>query len=265
MKIAKKISAAKDVVAGKPVRWLGWLEEAGGILTLSLNVLLHMFKPPFRFELIFTQMRFIGVQSMFVVVLTGIFTGMVFSLQSGRAFRLFDAESLTGAVAGLAITRELGPVLAALMVTGRAGSAIAAELGTMRVTQQIDALKSMAVNPINYLVVPRVIATILVMPLLTAIFDFVSLIGTYVVGVKLLRIPEAIFMHNLKWYIDIGDITQGLFKAACFGFIIAVVGCFKGIHASGGAKGVGLATTQAVVIASVAILVSDYFLTALLF
>ncbi len=241
------------------------VREVGSMLLLAGQVFYYGLRPPYRFAQIFLQMRLIGVQSLFIVVLTGIFTGMVFALQSGRAFRLFNAESLTGAVAGLSLARELAPVLTALMVTARAGSAMAAELGTMRVTQQVDALEAMAVHPVNYLVAPRVFATVLMLPLLAAIFNFVGALGTYVVGVMLLRIDEGIFLYNIRWYVDIEDLVQGFSKAICFGFVLAVVGCYKGLHATGGAKGVGIATTSAVVIASVAILVGDYFLTALLF
>jgi phospholipid/cholesterol/gamma-HCH transport system permease protein len=242
-----------------------FLNEIGAILLLAWQVLIGIIRWPLRIPLVFIQMRFIGVQSLFIVALTGMFTGMVFALQSGRAFRLFNAEALTGAASGLSLARELAPVLSAIMVTARAGSAMAAEIGTMRVTQQVDALSAMAVNPVSYLVIPRVLATVLVMPLLTAIFDFVGGIGTYIVGVKFLKIDEAVFMQKMAWYVDADDLLQGLFKACCFGFILSVVGCYKGLNAAGGAKGVGEATTSAVVIASIAILVSDYFITALFF
>lgn len=259
------IEYGKEMTARLGVIIQNLLRQVGAMLMLSGEVIIGAFKPPYRINQIFTQMNFIGVQSLFIIILTGIFTGMVFGLQSGRAFRLFNADSLTGAVAGLSLARELAPVLSAIMVTARAGSAMAAELGTMRVTQQIDAIMAMAVSPVNYLVIPRVIATVLVMPLLTAVFDFVGGLGTYIVGVKLLKIDEGVFMYKIRWYVDIEDIIQGLFKACVFGFVLAVVGCYKGLNANGGAKGVGTATTSAVVIAAVAILVGDYFLTALLF
>lgn len=241
------------------------LEQLGELTLLAWQVMRGSVTPPLRSQLIFNQMQFIGVKSLFIICLTGLFTGMVFGLQSGRAFRLFNADTLTGAVTGLSLARELAPVLSALMVTARAGSAMAAELGTMRVTQQVDALLAMAVNPVHYLVIPRVVATVLVMPLLTGLFNLVGGFGSYLVGVKLLDINAGIFMSKLSWYVDIADLVQGLFKACCFGFILALVGCYRGLQAHGGAKGVGEATTSAVVIASVAILVSDYFLTALLF
>lgn len=241
------------------------IDQTGRILLFLAEVLRQAFSPPIRWKLTVQQIQFIGVGSLFIVVLTGAFTGMVFGLQSGRAFALFQAETLTGAVASIAIARELSPVLAALMVTARAGSSMAAQIGTMQVTQQVDALVAMAINPINYLIVPRVIASVLVLPLLTAVFDFVGALGTYLVGVKLLQIPHAIFVQKIEYYVDVSDIVQGMFKSAVFGLILSLVGCYKGFNAKGGAAGVGRVTTEAVVIASVAILVSDYFLTALLF
>ncbi|HLG20001.1 MAG TPA: ABC transporter permease [Bdellovibrionota bacterium] len=241
------------------------ISEAGSTFLLLKEVAIQLFSPPVRWRLALQQVQFIGVSSIFIVVLTGSFTGMVFALQSGRAFALFRAETLTGAVASIAIARELGPVLTALMVTARAGSAMAAQLGTMQVTQQVDALISLAVHPVHYLIVPRVLAAVVALPLLTAVFDFVGALGTYVVGVKLLQIDEGIFVQKIQYYADVPDIVQGMFKAAVFGLIIAIVSCYKGYYAHGGAAGVGRATTQAVVISSVAILVSDYFLTALLF
>ncbi len=241
------------------------IDETGKMLLLLWQAVVQMITPPIRWKLIVVQMQFIGVSSLFIVLLTGAFTGMVFSLQSGRAFALFRAETLTGAVATLAIARELSPVLTAIMVTARAGSAMAAQLGTMQVTQQIDALESMAVNPIHYLIVPRMVASLLVLPLLTTIFDFIGALGAYVVGVKLLKIDEAIFVQKIQYYVDVSDVVQGLFKSCFFAIIIVLVSCYKGYNARGGAAGVGRATTHAVVISSVAVLVSDYFLTALLF
>jgi phospholipid/cholesterol/gamma-HCH transport system permease protein len=241
------------------------IHQTGRILLLFWEVIVASVHPPIRWQLTLQQMRFIGVSSLFIVVLTGAFTGMVFALQSGRAFAMFGAETLTGATACLVIARELAPVFTALMVTARAGSAMAAQLGTMQVTQQIDALASMAVNPVHYLIVPRVLATILVAPILTAVFNFVGALGTYIVAVKVLEINEAIFVEKIRYYVEVSDIVQGLFKSVVFAAILSLVCCYKGYNARGGAAGVGLVTTQAVVISSVAILVSDYFLAALLF
>ncbi|HQB14593.1 MAG TPA: ABC transporter permease [Syntrophales bacterium] len=241
------------------------VEEMGRIVLLFISVLGWMFRPPLRLRLIFKQMEFVGVRSIFVVVLTGMFTGMVMALQGYHGFRMFSAEGMVGATVALGMTRELGPVLTSLMVTARAGSAMAAEIGTMKVTEQVDALYVMAANPIQYLIVPRVIAGVIMVPFLTIISDFVGIVGGYFVGVGLLNINSGIFMKNITKMVELSDIFNGLVKAACFGLILSLVGCYKGFHATGGAEGVGRATTEAVVLASITILISDYFLTALMF
>jgi len=232
---------------------------------MFLAVLAWTFRPPLKLRNIFKQMEFVGVKSIFVVVLTGAFTGMVMTLQGYHGFRLFSAESLVGGTVALGMTRELGPVLTALMVTARAGSAMAAELGTMRVTEQIDALAVMAANPVKHLIVPRVIAGVLMVPLLTVVSDFVGIVGGYFVGVRILNLNAEVFMKNILRVVELNDIYSGLVKAACFGLILSVVGCYKGFNTSGGAAGVGRATTEAVVLASISILISDYFLTAIMF
>jgi len=242
-----------------------FIEEFGLVMFLLLSSIAWMVRPPMRLRAIFKQMEFVGVNSLLVVILTGAFTGAVLALQAYHGFRLFSAESLVGSTVALAMTRELGPVLTALIVTGRAGSSMAAELGTMRVTEQIDALHSMATNPIKYLVVPRIIAGVFMLPLLTIVADFVGIIGGYFVGVGLLKINSGIYVAKMIEIVELGDIFNGLVKAACFGLILSLIGCYKGYYTAGGAQGVGKATTQAVVIASVSILVSDYFLTAAMF
>ncbi len=242
-----------------------FIEEFGLVMFLLLATLAWMLRPPLRLRAIFKQMEFVGVNSLVVVILTGAFTGAVLALQAYHGFRSFSAESLVGSTVGLAMTRELGPVLTSLMVTGRAGSAMAAELGTMRVTEQIDALYTMAANPIKYLVVPRIVAGVLMLPLLTIVADFVGIIGGYIVGVGMLKINSGIYVAKMIEIVELGDIFNGLVKSACFGLILSLVGCYKGFYTTGGAQGVGKATTQAVVIASVSILISDYFLTAAMF
>jgi phospholipid/cholesterol/gamma-HCH transport system permease protein len=187
------------------------------------------------------------------------------ALQGYHGFKMFSAESLVGGTVALGMTRELGPVLTSLMVTARAGSAMAAELGTMRVTEQIDALYVMAANPVKHLIVPRVIAGVFMVPLLTVVSDFVGIAGGYFVGVHILGINSGAFIKNITRLLDLNDIYNGLTKAACFGLILTVVGCYKGFNTRGGAEGVGRATTEAVVLASITILISDYFLTAIMF
>ena len=237
----------------------------GKILLLFVSVLAWMFRPPLKLRNIFKQMEFVGVKSIFVVVLTGTFTGMVMALQGYHGFRMFSAESLVGSTVALGMTRELGPVLTSLMVTARAGSAMAAELGTMRVTEQIDALYVMAANPVKHLIVPRVIAGVLMVPLLTVVSDFVGILGGYFVGVHILGINSGVFVKNITRLVELNDIYNGLVKAACFGLILSLIGCYKGFNTRGGAEGVGRATTEAVVLASITILISDYFLTAIMF
>ncbi|MCX5852414.1 MAG: ABC transporter permease [Deltaproteobacteria bacterium] len=241
------------------------VEEAGSVLLMFIDVLKWMVKPPLKLDLIIKQMEFVGVKSLFVVVLTGTFTGMVMALQGYYGFRMFNAESMVGSTVALGITRELGPVLTAIMVTARAGSAMAAELGTMRVTEQIDAYYVMSANPVKYLIVPRIVAAVLMLPLLTIVADFVGILGGYFVGVPILHINAGAFMKNIVTIVSLDDIYNGLIKSAFFGLILSVAGCYKGFTMTGGAEGVGKATTEAVVLASVSILVCDYFLTAIMF
>jgi len=249
--------------AGKPV--ISICEEFGRIFLLLINAFSWMLRPPFRIRIIIKQMEFVGVKSLAVVLITGAFSGMVFALQTYYGFRMFGGEGLVGVTVTLAMTRELGPVFTALMVTGRAGSAMAAELGTMRVTEQIDALYTMSVNPIQYLVLPRILAGILMLPILTVMCDFVGVIGGYFVGVDLLKINSGIFMSRIYELVEMDDIYNGLIKSACFGLILTLVGCYKGFYTKGGAEGVGRSTTESVVFSSVSILISDYILTAVMF
>ncbi len=240
------------------------LDEIGKYFYLVLQGVLWCFRPPFRVHLIFKQMEFVGVRSLSIVCISGTFTGMVFALQSGNAFAMFGAEGYVGPTVVLALTLELSPVLSALMIAGRAGSAMAAEIGTMKVTEQVDALLSMAVNPVNYLVVPRIVASVVMLPIMCMVYNLVGTFGAWLVATRVLGYDEGVFIRNVEWFVDADDIFKGLAKAMVFGFIIATVGCFKGYYTSGGAEGVGRATTQSVVVSSVAVLISDYFLTDLL-
>ena len=241
------------------------IEEVGRIFLFLLETFRSSLTLPLRWKLIAKQMEFVGVRSISVVVLTGTFTGMVLALQSSYAFRKFGAQSLVGTTVALSMTRELGPVLTSLMVAARAGSAMAAELGTMRVTEQIDALTVMAVDPLRYLVVPRILAGFFMVPVLCVMSNFVGILGGYFVGVNLLGINSGLYVNNTVKYLELNDLYNGLIKAAVFGVILSTIGCYKGFYASGGAHGVGKATTEAVVLASVLILINDYFLTALMF
>jgi phospholipid/cholesterol/gamma-HCH transport system permease protein len=209
-------------------------------------------------------MESVGVDSLLVVILTGVFTGGVFTLQIIYGFKSFSAESMVGPTVAMAMTRELGPVLTALMVAGRIGSAMAAELSAMKVSEQMDALTVMAADPVKYLVAPRILAGILMLPLLTAIADAVGVVGGFFVAVGR-GLDPGVFTGRILEVVVMGDIYNGLIKAALFGFIISSVGCYEGFYTEGGASGVGRSTTKAVVISYVAILVSDFMLTAVMF
>lgn len=238
------------------------IQETGEFLLFARSSFSWLFARPFRRDVFFRQMEFIGVRSLPIIALTGLFTGMVFGLQTGYAFRTFNAQIFVGSTVGLALTREIGPVFTALMVAARAGSAMAAEIGTMKVTEQVDALSAMAVNPLHYLVVPRVFASFVMLPLLAAVFSLIGVMGAYFVAVHLLHIGPTVFMQKLTYYVDADDVIGGLIKAAFFGVMLGLVSCHRGYRTYGGAEGVGRSTTQAVVMSSVAILVLDYFLTS---
>jgi phospholipid/cholesterol/gamma-HCH transport system permease protein len=207
----------------------------------------------------------IGFFSLPVVALTALFTGMVLALQSYTGFSRFGAESAIASVVVLSVTRELGPVLAGLMVSGRAGAAMAAELGTMRVTDQIDALSTLSTDPMKYLVAPRLLAGIIALPLLVVLADILGVAGGYLVAVRKLGFSSGTYLNSTFANLEVQDVLSGLIKASVFGFIIALMGCFNGYRSKGGAQGVGTATTSAVVSASILILALDYILTQILF
>ncbi|MDR2883796.1 MAG: ABC transporter permease [Deferribacteraceae bacterium] len=244
---------------------LSVVRTTGGLCIMLWDSLRWGFRPPYRKGLIFEQLDFVGVQSIPIVILTGTFTGMVFAFQSYIGFSEFGAESMTGTVVALAMARELGPVLSSIMVTARAGSAMTAELGTMRVTEQIDALYVLAVEPLQYLVSPRITASVIAMPMLNLIAVFFGILGGYLVSVIALGINSNLFIRGILTYVDMGDIMSGTVKAAVFGLILSLVGCYKGFFTSGGALGVGRATTESVVLSCILILFFDYILTAVMF
>lgn len=242
-----------------------FLEEMGRMVLLLIDTMRWLVRPPLDIRNILKQLLKIGVRSTPVVLITAIFTGMVLALQSYTGFKRFNAEALMGTVVALSMTRELGPVLTAIIVAGRAGAAMAAELGTMKVTEQIDALATMATNPVKYLIVPRVIAGILMLPALTVLADIIGIIGGYFVGVVILDTNPTVYINRTKDYLELKDIYDGLIKAAFFGLSVALISCYKGFYTEGGAEGVGKSTTGAVVISCMTILISDYFLSAWLF
>ncbi|MEE2761296.1 MAG: ABC transporter permease [Pseudomonadota bacterium] len=243
----------------------GFLATAGRIMVFTGTALSHAVRPPFYPRIIGKQMIEIGYFSLPVVGLTAVFAGMVLALQSFTGFARFSAEGAVANVVVLSITRELGPVLAGLMVSGRIGASMAAEIGTMRVTEQVDALTTLSTNPFKYLVAPRFIAGITMLPILVLIADIIGILGGYLVGVFALGFNAANYLQNTYDFMEAFDVISGLVKASVFGFIITLMGCYHGYHSRGGAQGVGKATTNAVVSASILILCFDYILTQIFF
>lgn len=244
---------------------LGFLESTGRLVLFAGSAIGHCFRPPFYGRSFARQLIDIGYYSLPVVGLTAIFTGMVLALQSYTGFARFSAESAIATVVVVSITRELGPVLAGLMVAGRIGAAMAAEIGTMRVTEQLDALTTLSTNPMKYLVAPRLLAGVLMLPLLVLVADIIGVFGGYLVAVYKLGFNPANYLQNTFEALKTEDVVSGLVKASVFGFIITLMGCYNGYTSRGGAQGVGGATTNAVVSASILILCFDYILTELFF
>jgi len=244
---------------------IGAVRGAGSLALFGASALSHLVRPPFYWRMFGRALVDIGYFSLPVVALTAIFTGMVLALQSYLGFSRFSAQSATANVVVLSITRELGPVLAGLMVAGRIGAAMAAEIGTMRVTDQIDALSTLSTNPMKYLVTPRLVAGVIALPVLVVIADILGVMGGFIISVVKLGFGPNMYITNTLNFMQTGDVVSGLVKAAVFGFLIALMGCYQGYHSRGGAQGVGSATTSAVVGASILILAFDYILTEMFF
>jgi len=240
-------------------------EETGLWFRMLWRTFVWTFRRPFEGAEWLRQMVRVGTDSIPVVVFTALFTGMVLALQTYIGFRRVHAENFVGSVVALAMLRELSPVLVGLMVTGRVGSSMAAEIGTMRVTEQLDALKALATDPVQFLFVPRVISGVIMLPLLTILGDALGIYGGYLVAVKLMDANPVIYLQNSYQFLTMNDLWSGVIKSAVFGLILTLTGCVRGYYTSGGAEGVGRATTAAVVSASLIILLSDFFLTKLLF
>lgn len=251
------VNAVEDAV-------VGFIREVGNILLFASSSVGLIFAKPSRHGEIIRHMEFIGNQSVGIISLTSLFTGLALSFQIYLGFKLVNATNLVGPTVALGISRELGPVLTGLIVAARAGGAMAARLGTMRVNEQIDALDVMGVNTRQYLIGPRIVAAVICMPLLTAVFDFVAMVGSWFLCVKLVELDEAVFFQRISDTIEIRHINEGLFKAAFFGLIFAVVCTYRGFNTTGGAKGVGEATNRGVVISMVSIIIADYYLTNLI-
>lgn len=244
---------------------LSFLKSTGELGLFALETIYHCFTPPFYGKAFLKQFVEIGFYSLPVVALTTLFAGMVIALQTYTGFAQFSAEGAVAMVVLVAVTRELAPVMAGLMVAGRIGAAMAAEIGTMRVTEQIDALSTLSTNPFKYLIVPRVISGILMLPILVLIGDIIGICGGYMIGVSKLDFNASTYLMSTWEYLKPMDIISGLTKAGVFGFIITLLGCYNGFRSKGGAQGVGQATTNAVVSSSILILIFNYILTELFF
>ncbi len=245
--------------------FLIFLRHVGRLSIFTATSLSHCLRPPFHSRLILRQMVDIGYYSLPVVGLTAIFSGMVLALQSHTGFARFSAEGAVATVVVLSMTRELGPVLAGLMVAGRIGASMAAEIGTMRVTEQIDALHTLSTNPFKYLVAPRLIAGLTMLPILVLVADIIGVFGGYLISTSRLNFNPGAYIARTWEFLEPMDVVSGLVKASVFGFLIALMGCYHGYHSRGGAQGVGQATTNAVVSASILILVFNYIITELFF
>ena len=246
---------------GKAV--LGFLEATGKLALFTFIAVSHCVRPPFYYRLLLRQMIDIGYYSLPVVGMTTLFAGMALGLQTYAGFSRFSAEDAIAKVVALGITRELGPVLAGLMVAGRIGAAMAAELGTMRVTEQIDALDTLSTNPFKYLIAPRIIAGLTMLPLLVFVGDIIGIFGGYIVSIYKLGFNPGVYISQTFKVLEFIDVFSGLVKAGVFGFIVTLMGCYNGYNSQGGAQGVGAATTNAVVSASILILIFNYVITEL--
>jgi phospholipid/cholesterol/gamma-HCH transport system permease protein len=250
-----------EALGAKAVSLLAGL---GRMMNLLIAALLWIFVPPLRVRRVLRQIHFMGWRSLLVVALTGAFTGMVLGLQGYYTLNKFGATAMLGPAVALSLIREIGPVLCALVITGRAGSAMAAEIGIMRITDQIDALSVMALNPIKYLITPNILAGLITFPLLTAIVDVIGIYGGYVVGVQLLGVGAGVYFGEMQNFVSMYDIKIGFYKSLSFGLIMSWICCYKGFHTGFGAEGVSRAMTEAVVMSSVWILICDYFWTSVL-
>lgn len=244
---------------------LALCDRLGSFILFFVNTIVVLFTTRLKFRQVFFQMQEIGIGSLLIVVLTGSFTGLAFALQSYIGFSRVGTEGLVGLVVAMGMARELGPVLAGLMVTGRSGSAMAAEIGTMRISEQIDALKTLCIDPIQYLVVPRIVASVLILPALALFAMICGVASGYLLCIYSLGVSSETYLAIIRGRVELSDITGGLIKAAFFGLFLSWVGTYQGYMTSGGAEGVGRATTQTVVVGSIIILIANYFLSSILF
>lgn len=244
---------------------ISMLNTLGNFTLFVVAIFKTLFATKLKVNKFFVQMERIGVNSFIITIITGGFAGAVLAIQSYKGFHRFGGEEFIGPVVALSMTRELGPVLTGLMVAGRSGSSIAAEIGTMQITEQIDALRTLCINTYQYLIVPRVLAGILIMPFLSLFSMMFGILGGYLVSVNLLGLNPEEYTSGIKEFVELSDITGGMIKAAVFGFILTAIGSYKGYKTSGGARGVGLSTTQSVVVGSILIIITNYFLAIIIF
>lgn len=240
------------------------LAGLGDFTNYTMKTLFWTFKPPYRFKLLFDQMYFIGNKSIFIIFLTSIFTGAVFAFQIYVGMKVINADSFIGPIVTIALAKELAPVLSGLVVAGRCGAAMAAQIGTMKVTEQIDALEVMGINSYQYLAVPRITGATLSLPLLSSVFLLIGYIGAWLIGTKVLQIDETIFTSKISDFMDLGMVAEGVIKATVFGYLIGIIGTYQGFNVTGGAEGVGKGTNMAVVWGMITVLVVDFFLTSFL-
>lgn len=257
--VAQGTITALGGVVSKPIAGFG------RYILFAWEILRRTVQPPLTLGLLIRQLEFVGNRSILIICMAGCLIGAVYGLQLGKIFGLFGAESMLGAAAAYSMCRELAPVVGAFIVTGRAGSSMAAEIATMRVNEQIDAMRVMAVNPINFLVAPRVVASMIMMPLLTAVFIACGILTSYVMGISIYQVDPGLFFGKITDIVRAEHVIEGFEKAAFFGFLFASISCYKGYTASGGAKGVGRATTEAVVVSLVTILIGDFVFSYLQF
>ncbi len=240
------------------------MEGLGRFVSFNLKTFLWMFRPPYRLRLFMDQMYFIGNKSVYITVLTALFTGMVFAYQTYLGFQLINADSFIGPIVSVSMAKELGPVLTGLIIAGRCGAAMAAQIGSMKVTEQVDALEVMGINAHQYLAAPRVLAGVFSLPLLCIIFQLVGNFGSWLIGVKVIGIDEVLYFSKLGDFMHLTDLAEGLIKAFFFGYLVSMIGCYHGFMVKGGAEGVGRGTNLSVVWGMVMVLILDFFLTSFL-
>jgi phospholipid/cholesterol/gamma-HCH transport system permease protein len=258
--VIKTANGIDKIFIGPAVKFKKFVTLIGDMTLFGYQSVKLLFVQPYRYGEILKHMEFIGNQSIGIIALTSVFTGLALSFQVYLGFKLVNAVNLVGPTVALGITRELGPVLTGLIVSARAGGAMAARLGTMRVNEQMDALDVMGINTKQYLISPRLIAAVLCMPLLTALFDFMAMVGCWFLCIKIIGLDQAVFFEKIAQTVEVYHINEGLFKGVIFGLLFSIVCTYKGFHTTGGAKGVGEATNRGVVISMVSIIIIDYFL-----